>query len=498
MAASATSSRTRSRRSRSTLKTKRMSKEATAKVKKELKKLKMMHPTSAEATVVRNYIDWIIALPWYDKSEETYDLEEGRGDPRRGSLRPQEDQGAHPRVPRGAGAHEEAQGAGALLRGPARRRQDEPRARASRGRRGASSCGCRSAACATRRRSAATGARTSARCPASSSSRCKKVGHEQPGVPARRGRQDVDRLPRRPGGGAARGARPRAEPQLQRPLPRPRLRPVRRDVHHDGEHARRHPGPAPGPHGDHPAVRLHGVREAQHRGEVPRAAAAQGVRPRGGAVHDHRERASGRSSTTTRRRRACARSSARSRASAARWRGRWWPRARTSRSRSSAKDVPKYLGVPKFRVGKKEEHDEIGLTNGLSVTSNGGGELLACEVAVVPGKGKLVITGLLEKGMEESAQAAMSYVRSRADGARARDGFLPEGRRARSLPRVRPQGRAERRRDDGDEPRERAHQGAGEARPRDDGRDHAARARDAHRRAEGEAPRGAPRAGSRR
>src|SRR5271165_3033679 len=57
-----------------TLKTKRMSKEAAAKVKKELKKLKMMHPTSAEATVVRNYIDWIITLPWYEKSEETYDL----------------------------------------------------------------------------------------------------------------------------------------------------------------------------------------------------------------------------------------------------------------------------------------------------------------------------------------------------------------------------------------------------------------------------------------
>jgi ATP-dependent Lon protease len=79
-----------------------------------------------------------------------------------------------------------------------------------------------------------------------------------------------------------------------------------------------------------------------------------------------------------------------------------------------AKTVPKYLGVPKYRLGKKEEHDEVGLTNGLSVTSNGGGELLACEVAVVAGKGKLVITGLLEKGMEESAQAAMMYVRSRA------------------------------------------------------------------------------------
>src|SRR3984957_19632157 len=57
-----------------TLKTKRMSKEAGAKVKKELKKLKMMHPTSAEATVVRNYIDCIITLPWYEKSEETYAL----------------------------------------------------------------------------------------------------------------------------------------------------------------------------------------------------------------------------------------------------------------------------------------------------------------------------------------------------------------------------------------------------------------------------------------
>jgi ATP-dependent Lon protease len=72
------------------------------------------------------------------------------------------------------------------------------------------------------------------------------------------------------------------------------------------------------------------------------------------------------------------------------------------------------LGLPKYQPTRTEEHDEIGLTNGLSVTSMGGGELLACEVSVVPGKGKLVITGLLEKGMEESAQAAMSYIRSRA------------------------------------------------------------------------------------
>ena len=46
-----------------------MSKEATEKVEGELKKLKMMTPMSAEATVVRNYIDWILSLPWYEKSE---------------------------------------------------------------------------------------------------------------------------------------------------------------------------------------------------------------------------------------------------------------------------------------------------------------------------------------------------------------------------------------------------------------------------------------------
>ncbi|HEY3235769.1 MAG TPA: S16 family serine protease, partial [Polyangiaceae bacterium] len=59
------------------------------------------------------------------------------------------------------------------------------------------------------------------------------------------------------------------------------------------------------------------------------------------------------------------------------------------------------------------ELDQVGLTHGLSVSEHGG-DILDCEVSVVAGKGKLVITGLLEKGMEESAQAAMSYIRSRA------------------------------------------------------------------------------------
>jgi ATP-dependent Lon protease len=78
-----------------------------------------------------------------------------------------------------------------------------------------------------------------------------------------------------------------------------------------------------------------------------------------------------------------------------------------------AKDVPKYLGVPHYEVGKKEERDEVGLTMGLAVTSVGG-DLLPGEVAVLPGKGNLQITGKLGDVMKESVQAAMSYVRSRA------------------------------------------------------------------------------------
>jgi ATP-dependent Lon protease len=77
-----------------------------------------------------------------------------------------------------------------------------------------------------------------------------------------------------------------------------------------------------------------------------------------------------------------------------------------------AKDVAHYLGVPQYRPDKASEKDHVGLTNGLAVNAFGG-SILECEAAVVPGKGKLNITGLLEKGMQESAQAAMSYIRSR-------------------------------------------------------------------------------------
>jgi len=78
-----------------------------------------------------------------------------------------------------------------------------------------------------------------------------------------------------------------------------------------------------------------------------------------------------------------------------------------------SKSLHKYLGAIKFRYGKADAEVKIGVTTGLAWTELGG-ELLATEVTIMPGKGQLIITGKLGDVMQESAQAAMSYVRSRA------------------------------------------------------------------------------------
>jgi ATP-dependent Lon protease len=76
-------------------------------------------------------------------------------------------------------------------------------------------------------------------------------------------------------------------------------------------------------------------------------------------------------------------------------------------------DLQEYLGVIKFRDTKAEERNEIGLATGLAWTEVGG-QILNIEVTLMQGKGKLLLTGKLGDVMQESAQAAMSYVRSRA------------------------------------------------------------------------------------
>ncbi len=77
-----------------------------------------------------------------------------------------------------------------------------------------------------------------------------------------------------------------------------------------------------------------------------------------------------------------------------------------------AQQVRKYLGVPRYSFGVKELEHRVGLANGLAWTEVGG-ELLTVEATVMPGQGKLTVTGKLGEVMRESAHAALSYVRSR-------------------------------------------------------------------------------------
>jgi ATP-dependent Lon protease len=77
-------------------------------------------------------------------------------------------------------------------------------------------------------------------------------------------------------------------------------------------------------------------------------------------------------------------------------------------------NLGEYLGVPRYRTTQQEERSEIGLATGLAWTEVGG-EILPIEVTLMPGKGALRLTGKLGDVMQESAHAAMSFVRSRAE-----------------------------------------------------------------------------------
>lgn len=89
------------------------------------------------------------------------------------------------------------------------------------------------------------------------------------------------------------------------------------------------------------------------------------------------------------------------------------PKAKIKKIKIGNDNLDKYAGIKRFRYGLAEEQDTIGVTTGLAWTEVGG-ELLSIEAVVLPGKGKTLITGKLGDVMQESAQAALSYVRARS------------------------------------------------------------------------------------
>jgi ATP-dependent Lon protease len=391
------------------LKTKRMSKEATAKVKKELKKLKMMHPTSAEATVVRNYIDWILDLPWYEKTEERYDLGEAE-------KILDEDHYGLKKIKERILEYLAVQALTKKLKGPVLCFVGPPGV-------GKTSL-AKSIARATGRRFVRLslgGVRDEAEIrghrrtyigalPGKLIQSLKKAGSNNPVFLL----DEVDKMSTDFRGDPAAALLEVLDPEQNHAFNDHYL-----DLDYDLSDvmfittANTLSG-IPVPLQDRmEIIQLSGYTEFEKlnialKYLVPRQRKECGLEDvkldfNEGAVRTiihHYTKESG------------VRSLEREVASVCRKVARKVVSdGKDKPIEITAKSIPKYLGVPKYRLGKRSDHDEVGLVNGLAVTSVGG-DLLPAEAVVLPGKGKLVVTGLLEKGMEESAQAAMSYVRS--------------------------------------------------------------------------------------
>ena len=396
------------------IKSKRMSKEAKERAGKELKKLKMMSPMSAEATVVRNYLDWILALPWEDKSEDRHDLAEAERilDAEHYGLTKVKERILEYLAVRALVDH---------MKGPILCLVGPPGV-------GKTSL-ARSIAHATGRkfvRQSLGGVRDEAEIrghrrtyigalPGKIAQSLKKVGTNNPVFLL----DEIDKMAMDFRGDPAAALLEVLDPEQNNTFNDHYL-----DLDYDlsdvmfittanNQHS------IPLPLQDRlEIIELPGYTEWEkvaiaRQYLIPKQAEANGVKSLAinwtdealtRIVHRY-TRESG------------VRSFEREIATVCRKIAKDWLSAGKPDGAAfevSPEALNRYLGVEKYREATREGGDEIGLANGLAVTMVGG-DLLPAEVTVVPGKGKVTLTGKLGEVMQESAQAAITYLRSRAD-----------------------------------------------------------------------------------
>ncbi|MBW2552395.1 MAG: endopeptidase La [Deltaproteobacteria bacterium] len=364
------------------LKQKKLSKEAHLKARKELKKLKMMQPMSAEATVIRNYIDWVLALPWGEKSEENYDIDAAEQileEDHYGLKKPKERIVEYLAV----------QALVRKLKGPVLCFVGPPGV-------GKTSLAKSIARCSGREfvRLSLGGVRDEAEIrghrrtyigalPGRLIQSLRKVGVNNPVFLL----DEIDKMSADFRGDPASALLEVLDPEQNHSFNRMEILEISGYTEFEKLNI---------------ATRYLVPRQRENAGlkdidiEISENAIRQIIHyytMESGVRNLEREIGS-----------VCRK--------IARQVLKDGEESKEKSYHVEAKDIAQYLGVPKYRPDKANEKDHVGLTNGLAVNAFGG-SILECEVAVVPGKGKLNITGLLEKGMQESAQAAMSYIRSR-------------------------------------------------------------------------------------
>jgi ATP-dependent Lon protease len=391
---------------------KKMSKEATQKVKAEFKKLQMMSPMSAEATVVRNYIDTVLALPWTDKTEEKVELDDAE-------RILEEDHYGLQKVKERIVEYLAVQALVGKLKGPILCLVGPPGV-------GKTSLG-KSIARATGRkfvRLSLGGVRDEAEIrghrrtyigsmPGKILQALRKAGTQNPVMLL----DEVDKMAMDYRGDPAAALLEVLDPEQNHAFNDHYL-----DLDYDLSDVMfittaNVQSQIPPPLLDRmEVIRLAGYTEDEQLAIarqflVPKQMAANGLKEAsvhfsdGAILHVIRRYT----------REAGVRNMEREIAAICRKVAREYVKEGVPEKgfRITEQNVAKYLGVPRFRYGQIEEEDRVGLVTGLAWTE-AGGELLPCEVSVMPGKGKLTITGKLGEVMQESAQAAMSYVRTRA------------------------------------------------------------------------------------
>ena len=386
---------------------------------KELGRLERMGEQSGEASMIRSYLDWLIAVPWKERSDEVLDPVHAREilDTDHAGLEDVKDRIVEYlavkklRVERGI-TEDKRSGAILTLIGP------PGTGKTSIGESIARATGREFVRMSPRRRprrgrDPRPPPHLHRRAPGPPGARAARRWDHEPGDHARRGRQGRRRLARRPQRGPARGARPGPEPLVPRPLPRRRARPLRGHVHRHRQRGGDHPRPAAGPHGGHPLRRLHGGREDRDRARLPVAAPARAQRPARGRGHDRDELLQTVVSEYTRE--AGVRNLERELGTVLR---------KTATKIASGKaEAPVAIDLDAVRdaLGRQKVFQEAalrtavpGVATGLAVTGTGG-DVLFIEATSMEGKDGLVLTGQLGDVMKESARIALSYVRGHAD-----------------------------------------------------------------------------------